>query len=312
MSDRVLAYFFRAQQTIELEGRQPVQLGPTGGRQSANGSVIDFASQLTALQNLKQQVEWRKRAGFLVQFGCGRNFSPEHQMIKGRIFSAESQISLCHPIKLRSKISPASANRQAQGIVQSVKAKKGQFIQQRGLVGDPRIAFRAFADSLSRPVLPVGLRAQSPTLSPPQPQPQQEMIMSDQTDANDRTPEQQDPPAAAPGTEAAPTAQEPAAAPPAPGTAAAATPVDATVDTIRAEAAEVASICAQAAKLGVTLDAADALRRGVKPEALRSQILDSLAARSDASGILASAPAPTNKPSPLVAAARKSADSAQR
>ena len=81
---------------------------------------------------------------------------------------------------------------------------------------------------------------------------------------------------------------------------------------IRAEAAEVASICAQSAKLGVTLDAADAVRRGVSPDALRGQILDSLAAKSDASGILASTPAPTNKPSPLVTAARKSADSAAR
>ena len=133
--------------------------------------------------------------------------------------------------------------------------------------------------------------------------------MSDQTDADSRTPDQQDPKAAA---TTAPTAQEPAAEPPAPGAATTATPVNATADAIRAEAAEVASICAQAAKLGITLDAADAVRRGVSPDALRGQILDSLAARSDASGILASAPAPTNKPSPLVAAARKSADSAQR
>lgn len=141
--------------------------------------------------------------------------------------------------------------------------------------------------------------------------------MSDQTDADSRTPDQQDPQAATPGAEAAPnaqepTAQEPPAAPPAPGATPAAAPRDATADAIRAEAAEVASICAQAAKLGVTLDAADAVRRGVSPDALRGQILDSLAARSDASGILASAPAPTNKPSPLVAAARKSADSASR
>lgn len=179
-------------------------------------------------------------------------------------------------------------------------------------VADPRAAFRAFADSLSRPVLPVGLRAQSLTLS----NPKQEMIMSDQTDADARTPEQQDPQAAAPGATATPpqpttpTAQQPAAAPPAPGAAPAAAQNDA--DAIRAEAAEVASICAQAAQLGVTLDAADAVRRGVSPDALRGQILDSLAARSEASGILASTPAPTNKPSPLVAAARKSADSASR
>ncbi|MGR3710525.1 MAG: S49 family peptidase [Alterinioella nitratireducens] len=177
-------------------------------------------------------------------------------------------------------------------------------------VADPRVAFRAFANGLSRPALPVGRPAKSPTLSPPHPK--QEMIMSDQTDEDARTPDQQIPQTAtpiAPNTPpqaATPTAQEP----PAPGAAPAAAPTDA--DAIRAEAAEVASICAQAAKLGVTLDAADAVRRGVSPDALRGQILDSLAARSDASGILASAPAPTDRPSPLVAAARKSADSAQR
>lgn len=175
-------------------------------------------------------------------------------------------------------------------------------------VADPRTAFRAFVDSLGRPALRIGQTPTRQTLSPPRTQ--KEMIMSDQTNEDAQTAVQQDPQAAAPGGEAAPTAQQPTAEPPAPGTAAAATPTD--VDAIRAEAAEVASICAQAAKLGVALDAADAVRRGVSPDALRGQILDSLTARSDASGILASAPAPTNKPSPLVAAVRKSADSAQR
>ena len=186
-------------------------------------------------------------------------------------------------------------------------------------VADPRAAFRAFADSLDRPVLSVGRTPPRQTLLPPHPK--QEMIMSDQTDADAQTPAQQNPKAAAPGATATPpqpttpTAQQPAeASAPAvePSAPAAAAPSDATADAIRAEAAEVASICAQAAKLGVALDAADAVRRGVSPDALRGQILNSLAARSDASGILASAPAPTNKPSPLVTAARKSADSAQR
>lgn len=181
-------------------------------------------------------------------------------------------------------------------------------------VTDPRTAFRAFADSLSRPAIQIGRAPQRQTLSPPHPK--QEMIMSDQTDEDARMPDQQDPQAAAPGAAhtpaqpKAPTAEHPAAEPPAPGTVSAAAPTEA--DAIRAEAAEVASICAQAAKLGVTLDAADAVRRGVSPDALRGQILDSLAAKSEASGILASAPVPTNKPSPLVAAARKSADSATR
>ena len=183
-------------------------------------------------------------------------------------------------------------------------------------IADPRVAFCAFADSLSRPAIQIGRAPQRQTLSPPHPK--QEMIMSDQTDVDARTPDQQKPSAAEPGATAAPTPQQAAEAsaaavePSAPSAAAAAAPTDATADAIRAEAAEVASICAQAARLGVALDAADAVRRGVSPDALRGQILDSLAARSDASGILTSAPAPTNRPSPLVAAARKSADSAQR
>lgn len=172
-------------------------------------------------------------------------------------------------------------------------------------VADPRAAFRAFADSLSRPALPVGRMPPHLTLS--NPHPQQETIMNDQTDADARTQDQQDPQTATPDQPSAPTAE-----PSASGTAAAAAPRDATADAIRAEAAEVASICAQAAQLGVALNAADAVRRGVSPDALRGQILDSLAAKSDASGILASTPAPTNKPSPLVAAVRKSADSATR
>ena len=168
-------------------------------------------------------------------------------------------------------------------------------------VADPRAAFRAFTDSLGRPAMPVARTPQRQALSPPYPQ--QEMIMSDQTDTDARTPEQQDPQAATQDQPGAPMAEPPSAkAPVAPSDA----------DAIRAEAAEVASICAQAAKLGVTLDAADAVRRGVSPDALRGQILDSLAAKSEASGILASAPAPTNEPSPLVTAVRKSADSAQR
>jgi len=79
-------------------------------------------------------------------------------------------------------------------------------------------------------------------------------------------------------------------------------------DAIRAEAAEVAQVCAQAAKLGVTIDAADAVQRGLKPEALRAQVLEGMAAQSDAAGIVASAPAAAlAKDSPLIAAAKKAA-----
>jgi hypothetical protein len=84
-------------------------------------------------------------------------------------------------------------------------------------------------------------------------------------------------------------------------------------EAIRAEAAEVAQVCAQAARLGVTIDAADAVTRGVKPEVLRARVLADLAARSDAAGIIATAPAAAAaKDSPIIAAARKAATEAKR
>ena len=79
------------------------------------------------------------------------------------------------------------------------------------------------------------------------------------------------------------------------------------VEAIRAEAAEVAQVCAQAARLGIQIDAADAVAKGVKPEALRAKVLADLAARSDAAGIIATAPAAGTKESPIVTAAKKSA-----
>lgn len=84
-------------------------------------------------------------------------------------------------------------------------------------------------------------------------------------------------------------------------------------DAVRAEAAEVAQVCAQAARLGVTIDAADAVARGIKPEALRAQVLADLAARSDAAGIIATAPAAAAaKDSPIIVAAKKTATEAKR
>jgi len=101
-----------------------------------------------------------------------------------------------------------------------------------------------------------------------------------------------------------------------------ANPATMTADAIRAEAAEVAQVCSQAARLGVTIDAADAVTRGLKPEALRARVLADLAARSDAAGIIAArsdaagiiatAPAAAAKESPIVAAAKKTATDAKR
>ncbi len=84
-------------------------------------------------------------------------------------------------------------------------------------------------------------------------------------------------------------------------------------DAVRAEAAEVAQVCAQAARLGVTIDAADAVTKGLKPEALRARVLADLAARSDAAAIIATAPAAAaTKDSPIIAAAKKAATDAKR
>lgn len=110
----------------------------------------------------------------------------------------------------------------------------------------------------------------------------------------------------------APVATAPvAAAPEAP--AADAAPTTMSADAVRAEAAEVAQVCAQAARLGVTIDAADAVTRGLRPEALRARVLADLAARSDAAGIIATAPAAAAaKDSPIIAAAKKAATEAKR
>ncbi|WP_417724906.1 S49 family peptidase [Salipiger sp.] len=114
-------------------------------------------------------------------------------------------------------------------------------------------------------------------------------------------PEDHAQPAPAPAASAPPELATPAAIAP-PQTAAAMSP-----EAIRAEAAEVAQVCAQAARLGIQIDAADAVAKGVKPEALRAKVLADLAARSDAAGIIATAPAAGAKESPIVAAAKKSA-----
>ncbi|MBS3981312.1 MAG: S49 family peptidase [Rhodobacteraceae bacterium] len=103
-----------------------------------------------------------------------------------------------------------------------------------------------------------------------------------------------------------------AAAPEPPVNAAAPVTATMTADAVRAEAAEVAQVCAQAARLGVTIDAADAVTKGLKPEALRARVLADLAARSDAAGIIATAPAAAAKDSPIIAAARKAATDAKR
>lgn len=149
-------------------------------------------------------------------------------------------------------------------------------------VADPVTAFRAFA---------AAPRGTSPLTS--NPKGKGPMMTT--------APEDHAQPAAAPAANT-PEPAPPAAIAPAQTAAAAMSP-----EAIRAEAAEVAQVCAQAARLGIQIDAAEAVAKGVKPEALRAKVLADLAARSDAAGIIATAPAAGAKESPIVAAAKKSA-----
>jgi Phage portal protein, lambda family len=86
-----------------------------------------------------------------------------------------------------------------------------------------------------------------------------------------------------------------------------------TLDSIRAEAAEIAKIGAEAAKLGLTIDVPAALTAGTKPDALRRAVLEQLAATTDATIIASIAPRAEDvapKESPLIAAAEAAAKSA--
>ncbi len=82
-------------------------------------------------------------------------------------------------------------------------------------------------------------------------------------------------------------------------------------DRLRAEYAEIAAVAAQALRLGIDIDAADAMRRGLKPDALRQTILEKLAVRSEAADVVAIAPQPAaSGDSPIVRRARERAAAA--
>jgi hypothetical protein len=81
---------------------------------------------------------------------------------------------------------------------------------------------------------------------------------------------------------------------------------------LREEYAEIASLAAQAIRLGVTVDAADAMRRGISAADLRRSILDTLAARAEATSVIAAAPStPVAGDSPIMRRAKKRAIAAQ-
>lgn len=83
----------------------------------------------------------------------------------------------------------------------------------------------------------------------------------------------------------------------------------------REAAAEIAEIAAQAGRLGVTIDAAKALREGTSPEALRRLVIERASAAADARDIVAAPPSPVRpqaKESPIVAAAKRAAAASGR
>ena len=115
--------------------------------------------------------------------------------------------------------------------------------------------------------------------------------------------------------QAAPLPAAPPPAPPEPAPTANPAPTEAAnaLALVRAEAAELASIGAQAARLGLSIDVAEAVQKGIRPDALRASVLNQLAARGDAAAITAVPPPKSAAPeSPIIAAARKSAADAKR
>lgn len=80
---------------------------------------------------------------------------------------------------------------------------------------------------------------------------------------------------------------------------------------LRAEYSEISAIAAQAARLGVTIDPAEAMAKGIRPEALRRTVLEQLAERSEATDVVAATPAgaapKSEAESPIVRRAREAA-----
>ena len=166
-------------------------------------------------------------------------------------------------------------------------------------VSDPASAFAAFAAAVNRrgTIRSAGSEnAQQSHLS-------KELMMkpnaatTTEAPGNDETDVKTAPSQVAPP----PTSAEPASNPnPAPTEAATA------VALVRAEAAELATVGAQAARLGVSIDLAEAVQKGIRPDALRASVLNQLAARSDAAAIAVVPPPKSAAPeSPLLAAAKR-------
>ena len=171
-------------------------------------------------------------------------------------------------------------------------------------VSDPASAFAAFADAVN------GRPARSAMLGrAPRSQISKEVSMKPNATAAASEaaiePEDQAVPA-----QPSPAPAEPATVP-APAPTEAASAVASAVALMRAEAAEIVTLGALAAKLGVTIDAADAVQKGIKPEALRKTIIIQAAAISDATAVSVVPPPKSAAPeSPLLAAVKRATSEA--
>ena len=168
-------------------------------------------------------------------------------------------------------------------------------------VSDPASAFAAFAGAVNGrgtirsagPARPVKSHLSKESIMKPN------ATTTTEAPANDETEDQAVPGTVVPSPVPAPT---PAPALPAPAPCEAAT----AVALVRAKAAELATVGAQAARLGVTIDVAEAVQKGIRPDALRASVLNQLAARSDAAAIAVVPPPKSAAPeSPLLAAAKR-------
>ena len=168
-------------------------------------------------------------------------------------------------------------------------------------VSDPASAFAAFADAVN---------GRGNTRSTKRPQLIKELTMKPNAmiaatePAPDETDDQTVPLPAVPS----PTPASPAPATPTPIPTEAAT----AVALVRAEAAELAGIGAQAARLGLTIDVAEAVQKGIAPDALRASVLNQLAARSDAAAIAVVPPPKSAAPeSPLLVSLKRATSAAK-
>lgn len=111
--------------------------------------------------------------------------------------------------------------------------------------------------------------------------------------------------------QAVPAQPNPAPAEPAVVPAAAPSEAATAVALARSEAAELATIGAQAARLGLSIDVAEAVQKGLRPDALRASILNQLAARGDAGAVAVVPPPKSAAPeSPLLAAVKRATSKA--